>query len=76
MMFRDWQFRRQMIPMIPLAVMPLLAVFGDVEADALNHLVLTVHDANVHGRSYKFNLLIQKVDTGEIGVIDPQINNG
>ena len=48
----------------------------DVEADAFNHLVLTVHDANVHGRSYKFNLLIQKVDTGEIGVIDPQINNG
>jgi hypothetical protein len=47
-----------------------------VETDPFNRLALTVHDANVNGSEYKFNLLIQKVSTGEIGVIDPQINNG
>ena len=46
-----------------------------VAADPFGRLVLTAHDANIHGTSYKFNLVIQEVETGLLGVIDPQINN-
>ena len=47
-----------------------------VAADAFRRLLLTAHDANVNGKSYKFNLVVQEAETGLLGVIDPQIKNG
>lgn len=47
-----------------------------VSGDVFNRLLLRVHDANVHSTSFKFSLLIQCEDTGELGVIDPQVANG
>ena len=46
-----------------------------VTADPFGRLVMVVHDANIHGATYKFNLVIQEVETGLLGVIDPQIHN-
>jgi hypothetical protein len=43
MMFRDWQFRRQLIPMIPAAVMPLLAMFGGTRATPFAGRFTPVH---------------------------------
>ena len=67
MMFRDWQFRRQMIPMIPAAVMPLLAMFGGSRATpfggrftpvhllphALGAMLFLVCSILAHGSDYK-----------------------
>jgi hypothetical protein len=67
MMFRDWQFRRQMIPMIPAAVMPLLAIFGGSRATpfsgrftpmhflphALGAMLFFVCTILAHGSDYK-----------------------
>jgi hypothetical protein len=67
MMLRDWQFRRQMIPMIPIAVMPLIAIFGGSRATpfsgtftpmhllphALGVLLFFVCTALAHGSDYK-----------------------
>lgn len=46
-----------------------------VTGDVFNRLLLRVHDANVHSTSFKFSLLIQCQETGELGVIDPQVDN-
>lgn len=46
-----------------------------VTADPFKRLVLRVHDANVHGNSFKFSVIIQREDTGQLGVIDPQVDN-
>ena len=43
MMFRDWQFRRQLIPMIPTAVMGLLAIFGGVRTSPFSGTFTPVH---------------------------------
>src|SRR5664280_505109 len=67
MMFRDWQFRRQLIPMIPTAVMGLLAIFGGVRTSpfsgtftpmhflprALGALLFVACTALAHGSDYK-----------------------
>ncbi len=43
MMFRDWQFRRQMIPMIPTGVMSLFAIFGGSRASPFSGRFTPVH---------------------------------
>src|ERR1017187_3583167 len=67
MMVRDWQFRRQLIPMIPTAVMGLLAIFGGVRTSpfsgtftpvhflphALGALLFVACTALAHGSDYK-----------------------
>lgn len=47
-----------------------------VSTDPFKRMLLSVFDANVHSLAYKFNLIIQEETTGELGVIDPQVNNG
>lgn len=67
MMVRDWQFRRQLIPMIPTALMGLLAIFGGVRTSpfsgtftpvhflphALGALLFVACTALAHGSDYK-----------------------
>jgi hypothetical protein len=43
MMLRDWQFRRQMIPLIPLAVMPLVAASQSVRVSPFSGKFTAVH---------------------------------
>ena len=45
-----------------------------VAVDAFNNMMLTVHDANVNQTKFEFKLVIQR-DDGDLGIIDPQINN-
>jgi hypothetical protein len=67
MMFRDWQFRRQLIPMIPTVIMSLLAIAGGLRTSpfsgrftpvhflphALGALLFVVCTALAHGSDYK-----------------------
>jgi hypothetical protein len=67
MMVRDWQFRRQLIPIIPTALMGLLAIFGGVRTSpfsgtftpvhflphALGALLFVACTALAHGSDYK-----------------------
>jgi hypothetical protein len=67
MMFRDWQFRRQMIPMIPFAITPALALIGGFRTNpfsgrftpmhflphALGALLFFVCTILAHGSDYK-----------------------
>jgi type IV secretory pathway TrbD component len=78
MMFRDWQFRRQMIPMIPAAVMPLLAIFGGSRATpfsgrftpvyflphALGAMLFLVCTILPHGSDYKGSWIFLTVPGG------------
>ncbi len=43
MMFRDWQFRRQLIPMIPTALMSIAALFGGSRATPFSGQFTPVH---------------------------------
>src|ERR1039458_8911968 len=43
MMVRDWLFRRQLIPMIPTALMGLLAIFGGVRTSPFSGTFTPVH---------------------------------
>ena len=43
MLFRDWQFRRQMIPMIPCVVVPLLGMFSGSHATPFSGRFTPVH---------------------------------
>ena len=47
-----------------------------VTGDAFKRLLLRVHDANVHSTNFKFSVIIQCQETGDLGVIDPQVANG
>ena len=67
MMFRDWQFRRQLIPMIPTAIMSLLAIASGLRTSpfsgrftpvhflphALGGLLFVACMALAHGSDYK-----------------------
>jgi hypothetical protein len=67
MMFRDWQFRRQMIPLLPAASLPVLLLFGSSQASpfsgtftpmhvlphALGALLFLVCAILAHGSDYK-----------------------
>jgi hypothetical protein len=67
MMFRDWQFRRQLIPMLPTVIMSLLAIAGGLRTSpfsgrftpvhflphALGALLFVVCTALAHGSDYK-----------------------
>ena len=67
MMFRDWQFRRQLIPMIPTAIMSLVAIAGGLRITpfsgrfsavhflphALGALLFVACTALAHGSDYK-----------------------
>ena len=43
MMFRDWQFRRQMIPMLPAATMPVILLFGGSRATPFSGTFTPMH---------------------------------
>jgi hypothetical protein len=43
MMLRDWQFRRQMIPVIPLTVMPLVFALRDIRSSPFSGKFTAVH---------------------------------
>ncbi len=47
-----------------------------VTGDAFKRLLLRVHDANVHSTNFKFSVIIQCQESGQLGVIDPQVANG
>src|ERR1035437_2980152 len=67
MMFRDWQFRRQMIPLLPAASLPVLLLFGGSRATpfsgtftpmhvlphALGAVLFLVCSILAHGSDYK-----------------------
>jgi hypothetical protein len=67
MMFRDWQFRRQLIPMIPTAIMSMVAIAGGLRTTpfsgrftpvhflphALGALLFVACTALAHGSDYK-----------------------
>lgn len=67
LMFRDWQFRRQLIPLIPTAVMGIAAIFGGLRADpfagpftplhllphALGVMLFVLCTILAHGSDYK-----------------------
>lgn len=42
-MFRDWQFRRQLIPMIPTAILSLLAIAGGLRTTPFSGRFTAVH---------------------------------
>lgn len=46
-----------------------------VFADPFKRLLLRVHDANVHGNSFEFKVVLQRESDGALGVIDPQVDN-
>ena len=46
-----------------------------ITADPFKRLQLRVHDANVHGNSFEFKVVLQRERDGALGVIDPQVDN-
>jgi hypothetical protein len=78
MMFRDWQFRRQLLPMIPFAITPVLALIRGVRTSpfsghftplhllphALGALLFFVCTVLAHGSDYKGTWLFLTVPGG------------
>jgi hypothetical protein len=78
MMFRDWQFRRQLIPMIPTVIMSLLAIAGGLRTSpfsgrftpvhflphALGALLFVMCTALAHGSDYKGSWVFLTVPGG------------